>query len=310
MRIIKVFFLTLLYLTAALVGALYLFPDEAARLAVGAERDRSDLVRIERQVDGRNWVSLEGGQGEPLLLVHGFGADKDNFTRVARHFTGRYRVVAPDLIGFGESDKPTDVGYTIEEQVERLRGFAKAAGMSRPHVGGSSMGGYIAATWAAKYPQEVASLWLLAPAGVATAPDSDLTALLRLGQPNPLLVRNEEDFRTTFRFVMSEPPYVPGPILDVVARRRIANLELEKQIFEAIRTRSTALEDLVKGLQTPARIVWGDRDRALHVGGAEVLKDLMPRASALILPNVGHLPMLERPEQVAEDYLAFRSTLK
>jgi pimeloyl-ACP methyl ester carboxylesterase len=310
MRIFKVVFVTLIYLLAALVGALYLFPEKASQLAIGAERDRANLVRVERAVEGRNWVSIEGGQGEPLLLIHGFGADKDNFSRVSRFLTPHYRVVVPDLPGFGESDKPADVGYTILEQVERLRAFAKAAGMNRPHIGGSSMGGYIAATWAATYPQEVASLWLLAPAGVASAPESDLAALVRLGQPNPLLVRSEEDFRTTFHFVMSDPPYIPGPILDVAARRRIANFGLEERIFDAIRNRSKPLEELVKGLQTPARIVWGDRDRALHVGGAEILKELMPNASVLLLPHIGHLPMLERPQQVAEDYLAFRASLK
>lgn len=311
MRVFKIVLVIVLYLGAALVGALYLFPEQAARLAVDAERNRSKLSRMEKTVDGQQWAYLEGGQGEPLLLIHGFGADKDNFTRVARYLTPHYRVIAPDLLGFGESSKPADAGYLVLEQMERLRGFAQAMGLTQAHIGGSSMGGFIAATWAAKHPQEVKSLWLLAPGGVATAPPSDLTSLLRLSNAsNPLLARNEAEFRTTFHFVMSDPPWVPGPVLDVLARRRMANHELEQQIFVAIRERSTPLEELVKGLATPARIVWGDRDRALHPGGAEILKGLMPNASVLMLPWVGHLPMLERPEDVAKDYLAFRSALK
>lgn len=310
MRFVKYFFVSLIYLGAALVGALYLFPEQAAKLAIGAERDRSQLARMEKTVEGQQWVYLEGGQGEPLLLIHGFGADKDNFTRVAKWLTPRYRVIAPDLLAFGESSKPAEAGYTIIEQMERLRGFAKALGIEKAHIGGSSMGGFIAATWAAKHPEEVQSLWLLAPAGVYSAPESDLTALIRLKSANPLLVRNEDDFRTTFKFVMSDPPYVPGPILDVLAQRRIANYALEEKIFADINERSTPLEELVKDLPTPARIVWGERDRALHPGGAEILKGLMPNASVLMMPWVGHLPMLERPQEVAEDYLAFRATLK
>lgn len=310
MRVVKIAFISLLYLLALLTGLFYLFPEPVAKFAIDAERGRSQLVRKEVSVGGQTWVYLEGGQGEPLLLVHGFGADKDNFTRVARFLVPHYRVIAPDLLGFGESSKPVDAGYTIIEQVERLRGFAQAVGVEKAHVGGSSMGGFIATTWAAKHPADVQSLWLLAPAGVFSAPESDLVSIIRIGHPNPLTVRTEKDFRTTFAFVMSDPPYVPGPILDVMARRRIANLALEEKIFTAVREQSTPLEDLVQGLPTPARIVWGERDRALHPGGAEILKGFMPNASVLLMPWVGHLPMLERPEEVAKDYLAFRATLK
>lgn len=312
MRVIKVVLVALLYTLAALIGAMYLFPEQALKFAVGGERARSGLSQHEIQVEGRRWVYLEGGQGQTLLLIHGFGADKDNFTRVAASLTPRYRVIVPDLLGFGESDKPADVSYTIENQLERLRGFAQALGLSGPvHLGGSSMGGNLAAAWAAKYPGEVASLWLLAPGGVSSAPISDLTALMRQGTANPLIAHNTEEFRTLFSFAMAEPPFVPPPFLDVMAQRRIANVALEERIFEAIRNESTPLEKLIpKGLATPTRIVWGDRDRALNVGGAEILHKLLPQSSVLILPYIGHLPMIERPREVADDYLAFRATLK
>ena len=310
MRAVKIVVLTLLYLAAFAIAALYLFPEPIARAAIDAERGRSQLTRHEKTVDGQTWVYLEGGQGEPLLLIHGFGADKDNFTRVARFLTGKYRVIVPDLIGFGESSKPADASYIIVDQMERARAFARAVGVEKVHLGGSSMGGFIATTWAAKHPEEVQSLWLLAPAGVFSAPPSDLMSILQINQPNPLLVRSKEDFRTTFQFVMSDPPFVPGPILDVMAERRVANHALEEKIFTAVREQSTPLEDLARGLQTPARIVWGDRDRALHPDGAKILNGFLPNSSVLMMPWIGHLPMLERPQEVAEDYLSFRATLK
>lgn len=310
MRVAKIAGIALVYLIALLVGLVYLLPEPFFKAAVGAERGRSGLVRMERVVDGQNWVWLEGGQGQPLILIHGFGADKDNFTRVARQLTPKFKVIAPDLLGFGESAKPAELSYAVADQMERLRGFAKALGVEQAHLGGSSMGGFIAATWAAKYPTEVQSLWLLAPGGVFSAPESDLAALLKKGTANPLLVRSEEDFRTTYAFAMADPPFVPGPFLDVLAQRRVANFELEQKIFVAIRERSTPLEQLVSGLQTSTRIVWGDRDRALDVGGAEILKGLMPNASALIMAGIGHLPMIERPKEVGEDYLAFRAALQ
>jgi pimeloyl-ACP methyl ester carboxylesterase len=59
----------------------------------------------------------------------------------------------------------------------------------------------------------------------------------------------------------------------------------------------------------PALIAWGTEDRALHVGGAETLRRLMPRSRVIVMNGVGHLPMLERPRQSAEDYLRFRAGL-
>ena len=93
-----------------------------------------------------------------------------------------------------------------------------------------------------------------------------------------------------------------------MGRTAVANHDLNSKIFRQVRG-SAPLEPQVKGLQVPARIVWGEKARALNVGGARILAGLMPNASVLILPGVGHLPMLERPREVGQDYRAFRDGL-
>ena len=65
----------------------------------------------------------------------------------------------------------------------------------------------------------------------------------------------------------------------------------------------------MKGLQTPTFIVWGDHDRALHYSGAEILHQLMPNSQVLIMPDMGHVPMLEAPSKTAADYVVFRDSL-
>jgi len=276
--------------------------------AYAMERSRAGLVRKETSLaDGTHLVYLDGGAGAPLVLVHGFGADKDNFTRVARYLTPHYRVIVPDLVGFGESAHRADVDYHYAAQAERLRAFVQALGLSRIDLGGNSMGGGIALSYAAQHPQEVASLWLIDCAGIAEAPPSELARLVRTTGQNPLMITRESDFGAFLDFVMSDPPYIPGAVKDVLARERIANQALEKQVFGQIATDSVSAS--IRGLATPTLVLWGDEDRALSVGTVPILKTLLPNAQAVVMPHVGHAPMIERPKESAEAYLSFRDGL-
>ena len=276
--------------------------------AFAMERLRAGLQRKEIVLpDGSRIVYLEGGAGAPLVLVHGFGADKDNFTRVARNLTPHYRVIVPDLVGFGESSHRTDVDYHYAAQAARLHEFTQALGLSRFDLGGNSMGGGIAMGLAAQHPQEVASLWLIDCAGIAAAPPSELAKIIATTGVNPLMITRESDFPAFLHFVMSDPPYIPDAVMDVLARERIANQALEAQVFRQIATDS--VDDAVRGLATPTLITWGAEDRALSVGTVPVLQALLPNAQAVVMPHVGHAPMIERPQQSAEDYLRFREQL-
>lgn len=306
------FLRALLVLVAAVVVAATAFvqlaPETATRLALEAERDRSGLVRKEIELPGGlHFVYLEGGSGEPLMLFHGFGANKDNFTRIARFLVPHYRVILPDHVGFGESSHPQDADYSPPAQAERLHALAAALGLSRVHLGGSSMGGHIAMSYAAAYPGDVASLWLLDPGGVWSAPPSELASSMIAGGRNPLMARTPEDFVKVYEFAMSDPPWIPRAMLDAIAQERIRNFGLEEKIFEQIR--ADRLEERIRGLKTPSLIVWGREDRAIHVDTAGVLHGLLPNSEVVILEGIGHLPMLEAPQRSADDYLRFRAGL-
>lgn len=307
----------LVVLVVALLGGLtafdYLAPYTAVRNGLALERGRASLELRQVAVDGLDIAYLEGGAGEPLILVHGFGADKDNFTRVASHLTAHYRVISLDLPGFGESSKPADADYTIDKQAERVHAFAQALGIERAHFGGSSMGGAIITAYALKYPKETTSLWLLGPGGLSKAFDSELGRRIQETGKNPLLAQTPEEFPAIMEFVMSKPPFFPYSFKRVLGERAVADYPLHARIFAQLndpKQPHPTLDGLIKDIQVPTLVVWGNEDRALNYEAAQIYKAEMPRTQVIIREGIGHLPMVEEPKRSAEDYLAFRASLQ
>ena len=287
-----------------------LLSDTAVDVATHAEQICAGLRRRERRSGGLNWVYLDsGGDRTPLVLLHGFGGDKSNWTRMCRHLRGRFRIIVPDLPGFGESEAPASLRYRVQDHVERLRGFLGDLGVMRPHLGGNSMGGYIAALYASTYTDELSSLWLIDSAGIFTAEPSKLLRTLESGGHNPLLPQTPEQFGTVLRYAMSRPPHIPAWVLNAMARRALAASALRQRQFKEVLEESPHLEALLKDLPTPTHILWGEEDRLVHVDCVRVLRELLPNSSATVLRGVGHIPMLETPAKAAQDYLAFRERL-
>jgi len=308
MRIVKFIVAFLIIIFVAGWGFVYLAPEKAAKIAIDTERKRAGLTLKKIKLPGElYYVYLEGGRGEPLVLLHGFGANKDNFIRVARFLTPYYRVIIPDHIGFGESAHPQDADYTAGVQAARIRTLAKALGITKVHLGGSSMGGHISLMYAALYPDEVQSLWLIDPGGIWSAPKNEMHDVMAKTGTNPLMAKNEDEFARIFAFVMADPPFIPRPILNVMAQERIRNYELEKKIFAELTADS--VEQYVKGLTTPTLIVWGDKDRVIHPATANILQKLLTNSKVIIMKGLGHLPMIENPRQCAMDYIEFRKNL-
>ncbi len=148
------------------VGIYFLFPGVVFDFFLKMERSSGGLSQHGIDVDGMHFEYLEGGQGDVLVLIHGFGGNKDNWTRIAKYLTPHFRVIAPDLPGFGQSTRGPNGDYTIGAQVKRVRAFVRALGIESFHIGGNSMGGNISGAFAARYPEDLKSLWLLARAAL------------------------------------------------------------------------------------------------------------------------------------------------
>jgi triacylglycerol lipase len=298
----------LLALAAALAVAARVAPAALTRAGLAAERRWSGLRLRHAVVDGFDMPYLEGGEGEPLLLIHGFAADKDNFTRIARFLTPHYRVLIPDLPGFGDAGRRDGADYHMAAQARRLRDFLAGLGIARVHVGGNSMGGYIAAQLAGMYPDLVATVWLLDAAGVEASYDNDLLRHYEASGEMPLLIDDAAGFEHLLMSTVHKRPFIPGFICRVLGERAARDFPLHTEIMKQLHASAT-IDTQWPTLPQPALIVWGREDGILSPRGAEAYRAIFPRSDVHILAEVGHLPMVEAPRRVAADYLAFRTTV-
>jgi pimeloyl-ACP methyl ester carboxylesterase len=289
----------------AAVAGYFAAPAPYFELALRLQRRASGLATKTVEVDGHRIVYLDGGRGAPVLLLHGFGANRDNWTLLARALTPHFRVIAPDLPGFGASSRVPAASYSLDAQLARLEAFTRALALERFHLGGNSMGGYLAGHYAVRHPESVQSLWLLAPAGVASAAPSELMQALARGE-NPLLVQSEADFARVIDLCFVDPPWMPAGFRRVLARRSMADAAFHARLFADLFTDPLAFEDSLPGLTVPTLVTWGERDRILDASGARILHALLPGSRLDLMPETGHVPMMERPAATAAAFLAFQ----
>lgn len=294
-------------LVAALIGLMAIFPEETTRLGIRAERFASGLAYKTVLIGDETWHYLEGGpkDADVVLLLHGFGGDKDNWTRFSRSLTDSYRVISPDLPGFGQSARHRDWDYSLPPQLSRVNGFAKTLALKKFHVVGNSMGGHLAALYTHQYPEQVLSTALFNSSGINAPNEGDLQRAWAKGE-NPLVVDSIEDFDRLIAFVAYKKPFLPWPAKGVFAKKALDHAEFNQLIFESlVGDQLSGLEPILGDIENPVLILWGEYDRVLDVSSISVMRPLLPRASVVIMEDTGHVPMLERPAETAAKYLAF-----
>ena len=296
--------LSLLLVLACLMA---IFPEDTTRLMFAAERNRAGLELKSAVVDGETWPYLEGGSPDApvLLLLHGFGGDKDNWTRFSRTLVEDYRVIAPDLPGFGDSARHADWDYSLPAPRDRLEAFVAALELSPLHIGGNSMGGHLSALYTHAHPEQVLSLALLNNGGIDSPQPSEMFLAVGRGE-NPLVLSSPDDFDRLLAFASHKRPFVPWPAKGVMAKKIFEQAEFNRYIFQALRDeRYVPLEPLLGDIEQPVLIIWGEFDRVLDVSSIDVMEPLLPQAQVIVMQDTGHLPMLERPADTAALYLEF-----
>ena len=292
---------------AAVATAYYSLPSLFKEPLVALNRTLSGLSEHIVQVGAHQVHYLDGGSGEPVVLLHGIFAEKDHWVDFARPLTADYRVIAPDLPGFGESGRFDSETYDYTTQTERLKALLDALGIARAHLAGNSMGGTIAALFAIRYPERVASVALIgAPHGIRSPLPSETDKLIDAGKM-PLVARDETEFEQMLKRVFAQRPFLPYPILHTAQQEALRNAQSNARLWHEQLKDRYLLHEHIGQLRVRTIALWGNEDRIFDVSGMQVLRARLPQAEVLQMPDIGHLPMMEAPAETARIYAGFLS---
>lgn len=299
--------------------------DALFEIGVDAERSMSNLSERSISTTSHEWAYLSTNDSftekgdvdtssDVIIMLHGFAVDKDNWIRFARNFPN-HRIIIPDLPGHGESSYNSEFVYDFHHQARWLNEFAEQLELTKFHLIGNSMGGGIAAFYTHAYGDKVSSITLIDAAGVHPPQQSQLQKIIENNEPNPLIIRTEEDFDRLREFAMEDQPFLPWLASRVLARKSMARQAINDKIFADINDYAERVKvsgenlKILSEIQQPAFILWGKEDRALDVSSVEVFEQYLPNSSSFIMEGVGHGPMIERPEESAELVLSFLKSL-
>jgi len=247
-----------------------------------------------------------GGSPEapPIVLVHGLGGTWRSWGTVPERLAARYRVVAVDLPGFGRSKPLPGRSFPLGVVAARIAEALDELGIDEHLLVGHSMGGGVSISYAAERPQRVAGLVLVAPAGLiatgAVRPSWRRPALHRFGREatrlaEPLLLVSGRLRRAAFSRLVHDPDALrAGDVLTLVrgSRRGRASGPAGIEIVHA------GLVDRIDRLTMPTVLIWGEQDQVVGAAGAERFAAALPHGRLVFLRGTGHLPQIERPDEV------------
>jgi pimeloyl-ACP methyl ester carboxylesterase len=239
------------------------------------------------------------GSGPPLVLIHGLATTRVIWRHVVPSLRASRRVIALDVPGFGESP-PAGPGFVLDAVAARIAHGLERAGVEGPFdLVGHSMGGAVALALAARRPEAVGRMVLVAPAGLRPMPAVAARAFgAAAARAIPLRRRAAAlaDYGWGRRLLMTPGTVDPAALAPAEVRALVDASRGATRIAEALSAVASAdLRPLLGALPVAVGAVWGDRDRIIPPGAVGTVLALRPGAPAATVPSAGHIPMVERP---------------
>ncbi len=270
------------------------------------------------RVKGKDIFVAETGSGPAVVLLHGGGPGASGMSNYARNIeplAEHFRVIVPDMPGYGRSTKGVSRRDPFGYLADHIRGVLDELGIDSAHLVGNSYGGSCALRLALDTPHRVTKLVLMGPGGVGTSrglPSEGLRSLLAYyGGDGPSL----EKLRTFIRsYLVHDGDAVPDSLIEARYRASIdpevvANPPLQRPAGLRTLWRMDFTRDRRLGsLPTPTLVIWGRDDKVNKPSGAAMLSDRLPNADVLLVANTGHWVQWERAELFNAVTAAFLTT--
>ena len=256
-----------------------------------------------------NWANLNGlkirylesgkGNDRHILFIHGLGSSADRWLGIPSALSANFHTVSLDLPGFGESDKPATMDYTIENFRKTVVDFINelAINDAKTSIVGHSLGGYIAAEVAVENKNMVERLVLIDSSGMLKKPTPLLEEYLKVAI-NPTKYK----VRKVFEQMVADPTRIPSKLVEGFISR--INLPNAKYAFKSTLANSTNTQIGLGRLKLidhiPTLILWGSEDKVIPPEHSRLFKESIVNSHIEIIPDAGHAPFAEKPDQVCE----------
>ncbi|OYT71759.1 MAG: hypothetical protein CFK52_07110 [Chloracidobacterium sp. CP2_5A] len=243
----------------------------------------------------------------PVAFIHGHATSHFTWRHQVAALQADFQVFAPDLLGFGRSDKPRDLAYTVELWTAQIIDFIESIIRRPALLAGNSLGGLIAARVADDRPDLVSSLALIASAGASSYLQSSLVNFPFLLMRTPLVGRALFDTLVQRRFVewnirnrlYANPDAITPEVIAhyqecfFAPENREIVFEVTKRFYDFV------MDDaMARRIAQPTLLLWGERDTFVPPMRGRQLARVMPNARLEVLPNASHCPQEDQPEQV------------
>jgi pimeloyl-ACP methyl ester carboxylesterase len=300
-----------LFLCAAAYGLVgWLRPEWVLEAEFARQRWLAGASERSVQVGNHRIRYLVAGHGRTIVLLHGFTGSKENWLPLMRRLAKSYRVIAPDLAGWGESTRLPGADYGPVAQSERLRDLLlelQGPGLYRPPtlVVGHSMGGQILGLLAARHPDAVNRIALVDAAGVPFKPNAFGRAVL--AGRNPFEVKSRTQLKAYLDVVFNDPPWTPWPADRALVKLRAPQAGFEQEVLDRIGRGPEALllSRRLGRIRAPTLLLWCRDDRVIDASAMEVFRAGIRNQRSVLLDDCGHMPMLRQPDATAAAFDAF-----
>ncbi len=252
-------------------------------------------------IDGNKIRYLEvGTSNETLVLIHGLGASAERWEYVIPLFQEHFRLIVPDLIGFGYSDKPL-VDYTTDFFSEFLKKFFKKLEIKNPIVIGSSLGGQITAEFTVNNNDLVRKLILVSPSGAMSHSTPALDAYVLAA-----LYPDNDSAKNAFEMMAGPSRQAPPEIIeDFVGRMKLPNAKMAFMSTLLGIKNADIITNRLSSITVPTLIVWGALDPVIPIKYADTFVSKIQDCRFFRMDGCGHTPYVDDPTTFAKIILEF-----